>query len=350
MPLTQAQLLNGLNYQLETYAKGDPIDQINKDRPFMKWLVDNSKPSIFSNGIFNEKVRISNDSNYQNYSGDDQVTYNRKDTVRKAPFQHYEAHDGFNVNETDMANNGIILTDDSQATPTEAEATQIVNIMRENYETLKLGFQEAWDLEAHLDGTANPKAVPGLDALISTTPAVGVVGGIDASVATYWRNNANLAINTGTAGTLTNAMETSWRACKTYGGMEPNFIVCGSAFYDAYRKDANQMQNRQVMYSGKGGVNADSSTDNVYFKGLLVVWDPTFDALDTILGAITYPWAKRCYFLNKNTLRLRPFKGRWMVMRKPSPMYDRYVHYFGLTADYGITVNKRNANAVLSIA
>lgn len=350
MPVNTQQLLAGANYQLETYAQGDPIDQVNHEKPLMKWLVDNSVQSVFGNGIFNEKVRISNDSNYQNYTGDDQVTYNRKDTVRKAPFQHYEAHDGFALNETELANNGIVMTDDREAVLTEAEKIQIVSILKENYATLKTGFQENFDLEVHRDGTQSAKAVPGLDLLVSTTPAVGTVGGIDASVATYWRNNANLAISTSTAGTLTQNMEQTWRACTQYGGMIPDFIVAGSKFYDAYRQDSLQTINRQLVIPGKGGTNVDASVTGVFFKGVPVLWDPTFDALDTLLGAITYPWAKRAYFLNSKTLKLRPFKGRWMIQRKPSRIYDRYTHYFATTADYGLTINKRNANAVLSIA
>jgi hypothetical protein len=348
--MNAAQLIQGANYQIETYAKGDPVDQINKDRPLLKWLMDNSKPSIFSNGIFNEKVRISNDSNYQNFTGDQQVTYNRKDTVRKAPFQHYEAHDGFSLNETELANNGIVMTDDAEATPTEAEMTQVVNLIKEDYSTLKSGFQEAYDLEIHRDGTQNALAVPGLDALISTTPATGTIGGLDPAIYTFWRNNANMAISTATAGTLTNQMEISYRACRTFGGENPDFYVCGSAFYDAYRNDARLTINRQLVIKGNQGTDMDNSTEGLYFKGKLVVWDPTFDALDAILGAITYPWAKRLYMLNSKHLILRPFKGRWMIMRKPSRMYDRYVHYWGLTADYGLTVNKRNSMAVLSIA
>jgi hypothetical protein len=348
--MNQAQLLAGANYQLQSYADNDPIDQINTDKPLATWLIANKQEVVFSNGIFNEKVRISNDSNYQNYTGDNQVTYNRKDTVRLAPYQHYEAHDGFALNETELANNGIVMTDDSSAMPTAQEKSQIVNILKENYATLKLGIQENWDKEIHLDGTSSPLAVPGLDLLVSTTPAVGVIGGIDAAANTYWRNNASLAISTATAGTLTQQMEQQWRACTKFGGMIPDFIVCGSKFYDAYRQDSLQTINRQLVIPGKGGTNVDGSVTGVFFKGKMVVWDPTFDNLDDQLGAITYPWAKRCYFLNSKTLILRPFKGRWMVMRKPARIYDRYTHYFGTTADYGLTMKKRNANSVLSIA
>lgn len=348
MPVSSAQLTAGANYQLMENAKSDPVDQITAARPFTKWLVANKVPSIFGNGIFNEKVRFTNDSNYQNYTGDQQVTYNRKDTARLAPFQHYEAHDGFTLNETELANNGVTMTDDNSSVMTEAEEIQIVSKLNEGYETLKEGFQQNWDLEVHQDGSQSTLAVPGLDLLVSTTPATGVVGGIDASANPYWRNNASMAISTASAGTLTNQMEIMWRACTKFGGVAPDFIVCGSAFYDAYRIDAGLTINRRID-AKRGGVEFDASVSALYFKNVQVIWDPTFDALDVLLGAITYPWAKRCYFLQSKNLKLRPFKGRWMVSRKPSRVYDRYTHYFGLTADYGITVNKRNNMAVLSI-
>lgn len=353
MPLTTAQLLAGANRQMESYAANDPIDQFTTERPFASWLISNRKDSVFGNGIFNEKVRISNDSNYQNYTGDDQVTYNRKDTVRKAPFQHYEAHDGFALNETELANNGIVMTDDKSAVMSEAEKIQIVNLLDENWTTLKDGFQENWDIEVHLDGSTNPKAVPGLDALVSTTPAVGVIGGIDAATSPYWRNFADMGIATGTAGNLISHMETLWRQTITYGKMgQPNAIFVGAAMYDAIQADALKVMSRQITLgvNSTGGITLDPSTKALAFKGVPVVWDPSFEVIDARLGAITYPWTKRGYFLNSKALTLRPVKGRWMVKRTPPRVYDRYTHYFGQTADYGLTTKKRNSNAVFSIA
>lgn len=349
MPVSTAQLLAGANYQLMTNAKGKPVDQITSDRPLTKWLIANKVPTVYGNGIYNEKVRFTNDSNYQNYTGDQQVTYNRKDTVRLAPFQHYEAHDGFTLNETELANNGVIMTDDNTSVMTEAEEIQIVSKLNEGYDTLREGFQQNWDLEIHRDGTQSALAVPGLDALVSTTPTTGVVGGIDAATNPYWQNNASMGIDTSTVGALTIAMNTMWRACTKFGGMAPNYIVCGSGFWDAYAQDAKLTVNRRLTVSGRGGTDMDAAVNNLYFKNTEVVWDPTFDALDDLLGAITYPWKYRCYFLNSNSIKLRPFKGRWMISRRPSRVYDRYTHYFGLTADYGMTVNKRNNMAVMSV-
>ncbi|KRG63907.1 hypothetical protein ABB26_10020 [Stenotrophomonas humi] len=353
MPLTPAQLASGANYQMQSYATDAPIDQFTSERPLAKWLTEKKIESVFGNGIFNEKVRFTNDSNYQNYSGDDQVSYNKKDTVRLAPYQHYEAHDGFSLNETELANNGIILTDDKSAQMTDAEKIQIVNLLDEGWTTLKDGFQENWDREMHLDGSANAKAAPGLDALVSTTPNVGVIGGIDAANAPWWRNFASMGIATGAAGALISALETLWRQTITYGKLgNPDFIPVGSDMYDAIQADALKVMGRQINLgqSSTGGVTLDPSTKALAFKGVPIVWDPTFDALDEELGPITYPWKKRGYFLNSKAVRLRPVKGRWMIRRTPPRVYDRYTYYFGQTADYGLTCRKRNSNAVFSIA
>ncbi|WP_164158769.1 phage major capsid protein [Stenotrophomonas maltophilia] len=354
MPLTAAQLLSGANTQLQSFSKEDPIDQFTTDRPFADWLIRNKVDSVFGNGVYNEKVRYTNDSNYQNYTGDDQFTYNRKKTMRLAPYQSYEAFDGFTLNETELANNGILLTDDRNAVMTEAEKIQIVNILTENRATLKDGFQENWDIEVHLDGSTNPKAVPGLDALVSTTPAVGTIGGIDAATTPYWRNWADIGISTTTPGTLIKRMETLWRKTIAYGKMgAPDFIPMGSDMYDALQADALAVMGRQITIGTGGpggGVTLDPTTKELRFKNLLCVWDPTFDALDDRLGTIAVPWKKRGYFLNSKTIKLRPVKGRWMISRTPPRVYDRHTHYFGVTAHYGLTMKKRNSNAVFSIS
>lgn len=349
MPFTAGQIAIGANYSLETYRRNNPIDQINIERPFLKWLLDRKKPVIFGNGFHNEAVFVNNNSNYQNYFGADVVTYNERDPVRQAKFSYANYHDGFWFDEDRLAANGIILTDDRQATATGAEKIQLVNLLDVSYTALKESINDGLARETLLDGTQDAKAIAGLDALVSTTPTVGTVGGINAATATYWRNNASLGIS---GANLIDQMEIMWRACMLYGGMVPDAIIVGAAFLDAYRAQAGVTIDRQLNVPGnaKGGTSLDASVSGLFFKGVPLIWEPNFEKLDAELGAITYPWTKRAYFLNSKTLTFRPFAGRWMVDRKPERMPDRYVHYFAQTASYGLTINKRNANAVLSIA
>jgi hypothetical protein len=353
MPFNTQQLATGANYALASYQREDPIDQINTEHVTLNWLIANKQPSLFGNGSFKEPVYVSNDSNYQNYFGADQVTYNERDPARWTDFTYYNNHDGFWFDEDRLKANGIILSDDSQAVPSGAEKFQLLDLLKTSYTSLKNGIQVGLAQELLQDGSASSKACPGLDHIVATDPTIGVVGGLDASTATYWRNNFNLAINTGTAGALLAGMEETWRDCMRYGGQKPTKIPCGSAFLDAYAAAVRAQAGATFMVTtpAKGGATLDGSRSGLYFKGVELEWDPDFDALDDLLGAITYPWSKRCYFLNeKGGLVLRPMKGAWMVNRKPERLPDRYVHYFGQTSSYGMTSNKRNSLAVLSIA
>lgn len=238
MPFNPTQLAQGANATLETYRRNDPIDQVNTAHEVLKWLLKNKKPSTFGNGFYNETVYFTNASNHQNYFGADQVTYNEREQTRFAKFAYYNHQDGFWFDEDRLAANNIILTDDGDAQISDSEMQQLVNLLETSYYGLKEGINEGMADEFLLDGSTNPKAVPGLDHLISTNPTVGIVGGINAANAAYWRNNTNLDLATGQA--LIDGMEKTWRDCTRFGGMVPDYIPCGSSFLDAYRTAAAQ--------------------------------------------------------------------------------------------------------------
>ncbi len=196
---------------------------------------------------------------------------------------------------------------------------------------------------------------PGINRLVSTTPTNSqVVGGLDQSIYTWWQNTSITGISTSTAGNLTQQMEIAWRDCTRYGGMAPNYILVGELFLDAYRLDAKNTINRTVyMKDDAEPTKLDASVGEgirtgMYFKNVEIIWDPVMTVLDG-LYAPTIPWEKRCYFLNTKFLKLRPIQGHWMINRTPPRVYDRYVHYFALTAKAALTTGKRNAHAVLSI-
>lgn len=357
MPFTTEALAYAGNAAINYYLKNEPIDQINVNRPLIKKLMEGKKAYIGGLQYVVEQLRYSNDSNFQSYFGDTQVTYNRKRTLQQAKYTWGSFHDGFGLNEDELAQNGIVMTDDKSSTPTDAEKVQLTNLLQENAETLKLGFQENFDYMLHLDGTQSATNIPGLDLLISTTPSVPmVVGGLDQSVYPWWQNNAITGISTGTAGNLTDTMEVLWRDCTRYGGFSPDYILAGEAFIDAYRRDAKATINRTVFMKDKadnidhvdGSIGEDGRT-GLYFKNREIIWDPVMTVLDQLYSP-SIPWQKRCYFVNSRFLKLRPIQGHWMVNRTPPRVYDRYVHYFALTAKAALTTGKRNAHGVCSIA
>jgi hypothetical protein len=352
MGFNTEQLAYGGLAAINYFLRNDPIDNVNTARPLIKKLME--KKSEYAGGLqyVVEQLRKSNDSNFQAYFGDSQVSYNRKRTLEQAKFGWGSFHDGFGLNEDELAQNGISFTDDKNSVPTDAEKVQLTNLIKENTETLKLGFQEGLDLMLHRDGTQDPLEIAGLDALVALDPT-NVVGGIDGNTETWWQNHVESGVSD-----VPLAMEKAWRECIRYGGAAPDFILAGADFIDAYREDASSTMIRNLNVGDTSGNRKASTLDagvgsgvntGLYFKGVELIWDPVFDTLDTLDSPAT-PWADRCYFLNCNHLKLRPIKGHWMVSRKPPRVYDRYVHYWALTAKTALTTAKRNAHAVLALA
>jgi hypothetical protein len=202
------------------------------------------------------------------------------------------------------------------------------------------------DLELHRNGTQDTDAVAGLDALVAVAPATGVIGGLDGATATYWRNNAQTGISTASVGTLATAMEQNWRKCIKNGG-SPDFILAGGDFIDAYRKEITITNNAESGRSKTvdAGVGTGVST-GMYFKGVEIIWDPQFEELQTLETA-TVNWNKRCYFLNTKHLKYRDDD---MDIVTPVRPHDTLAMYAMVNLRMAMSVNRRNAQAVLAIA
>lgn len=349
MPFTNEQLTAAAKTSLDFYLKNrPPVDQVNIAHPLYKKL--NATKSNWSGGLQNvvEQLRFTNDSNFQSYWGPSEVTFNTKRTVDQAKFAWGNAFDGFAMDEDMLKQSGIKMTADKSAVASDAEVIQLTNVLTENNAALVKGFEEGLDKALHRSNASDTNLPPGLDHLVQLNPSTSsVVGGINQSTSAWWRNYAQTDIQ---ATNLIDEMEIAWRECTRYGGATPDFILVGSDFLDAYRRQAGDTINRNVFNGGNtnGGVSLDAAVTNTYFKGVELVWDPEMDALDATDTPVI-PWAKRAYFLNTRHLKLRPIEGYWMVDRQPPMVYNRFVHYFGLTSSYAVTVNKRRAHAVLSL-
>ena len=347
MGFTTLQFQRGMDYTLSTFRRTDPIDQINTERHTLAWLLKNSETNDFGNGLYENSVFMDNGSNYQPYFGADQVTFNERDPVRWAKFAYYNAHEGFFFDEDRLQANNITIDDSGAEPPTKLQKSQLVNLLGQSWRAAKQGMQQGLAIDTLLSGAQNAKSVPGLDHIVSTTPSAGTVGQLTAS-ASWWQNNTNLGL---AQAALIDGMDATWRDCIKYGGIKPNFIPCGEAFYEDYKAACIAGIGREIVSEGntRGGVTMDGSVTRLFFKGVELIWDPMFEQLDAIVGVIAQPWTKRAYFLNTTSIKFRKVKGCWMVNRKPERLPDRYVHYFGQTTKHSMTTDQRNSMAVLSI-
>ncbi len=353
MPFSQAEIDEAGTKAIDFYLRNNPVDQIAVERPLLRKLMSDHKVFPGAKQYVVEQLRYQYGSNFQWYYGSQAVTYNFRSTIKQAQYPWRGAHDGFFLDEDTLLQNGITYTDDGKGgQATRAEAVQLTNLLEENIEVLRLGWEEKFDFHLHQNGTQDTEALAGLDHLVATDPTTGTVGGIDASANTWWRNNISLNI---ASANLPAQVEVVHRACTRNGGA-PDFFLAGETFIDAYRD--KQRADGTVWLAPQGQETYDltvkSKTQDldtgIRIKGKPVYWDPVFKDLDDASLGGSFPWQKRCYFLNCRHLKLRPAKGHNVVSRRPPRVYNRYVHYWALTWKGALTTNRRNAHAVISVA
>jgi hypothetical protein len=351
MPFTSQEISDAGKIGLDLYLKNSPIDQIAVERPYLKALNGRKSSAPGAKQYIVEQLRIKYQSNFQWFNGSQVVTYNRRQSIEQAQYAWRSAHDGFALDEDRLIQNGISVDDDGPGGKASgAEMIQLTNLLKEQTEILKLGFQEKFSHALQLDGTQSTDAITGLDALVSLTPTTGTVGGIDRSQSTnvYWRNYAQTGLTTTTTtGTILDYMEIAWRACVRNGG-RPNFIQAGEDFIDGFRNFMVKSFG-QVNYDGVGIFkDVKAGTEMLSFHGVPIVWNPEFGDLQDLYAPAT-SWDKRCYIENLNHVKLRPIQGQDMITRKPPRAYDKYEWYWGLTWRGAKTMNRGNAHAVVSI-
>jgi hypothetical protein len=351
MPFTAQEIADAGKIGLDLYLKNDPIDQIAIERPLYKAMNSRKTSAPGAKQYIVEQLRYRYQSNFQWFNGSQVVTYNRRQSIEQAQYAWRAAHDGFALDEDRLVQNGVSVDDDGPGGKASgAELIQLTNLLKEQSEILKLGFQEKFSHALHLDGSQSADAVTGLDALVSLTPTVGVVGGIDRSAAAnaYWRNYVQTGLTTTTStGTVLDFMEIAWRSCTRNGG-RPSFIEAGGDFVDGFRNFMVKSFG-QVNYNGVGIFkDVKAGTESLSFHGVEIVWNPEFDDLQDLYAPAT-SWKKRCYFTNLTHLKLRPVAGQDMLTRKPPRAYDKYEWYWGLTWRGAVTMNRSNAQAVLAL-
>lgn len=350
MPFTDQEIQEAGVAVLDHYLKNKPIDQVAVERVLMSALMPSKREVAGAKQYIVEQLRDRYSSNFQWFNGAQVVTYNRRQTIQQTQFPWRSAHDGLSIDEDRLIQHGITVTDGGPGgLASGSEVAVLTNLLEEQVEVLRLGFEERFSKYLHLDGTSSTDALTGLDALVSTSPSTGTVGGISRVSNTWWRNHAAGSLSTTTTtGDVLDKMEIGWRACVRNGG-RPNKIICGSDFYDGFRNFMLKTYGR-MDYGQVGFKRVNTGTEMVTFHGVPVEWAPEFSELDSEFGG-SPTWEKRCYFLKVgDNMRLRPMKGQDMITRKPPRPYDRYEFYYGVTWRGALTINRSNAMAVLSLS
>ena len=336
---------------LNHYIRKRPEKQIAYALPFYRKMMEKKRNAPGGKEFIVEFVKTKYDSNMQAVKGDTTVTYNKRDNVRHANWAWSGYHVGLQLNEDVLAANGITVTDDQSKakTASRSEILRLVNVLEDQLNDLFDGYEEDLNHRFLRDGTASADDIVGLDLMVKIDPTTGTVGGIDPAVAgnEYWRN----AFKTGsTQANMVEDLEVMHRQIVRYGG-KPDLILMGAEALDQFRAATKAEVSRYTILNTSGQApTLDPSVTGLQFKGIEVLYDPSFEAEDVLNApAAGSEWAKRCYMISCKHMKWRPIDGHDSIPRNPPRESSNYIHRWAHTTKGALTMDKRNAHGVLVI-
>lgn len=221
---------------------------------------------------------------------------------------------------------------------------QMIDLIATRVEVAQARLANKIDADLHGDGTGNGgKALVGLAAIISTTPA-STVGGIDGSTWTFWQNGAYTKTNTtgGVAIDKTNIQKAMnvVALSRVRGNDRPDLIYAGSTAYSLYLESLQTIQRITDDKMGAAGFTAIK----YYGSG---------GSADVVLGGGIggNQTATRMDFINTKYLKFRPHKDRNFVAiggDRQAVNQDAIVRLMGWSG--ALTCSGRQFLATLSVA
>lgn len=362
MPISADVLADIQNATLELYLdKGKVWKQNISDKPMMAEF--NNRAGTFPGGkeYVSWAVKAGNSGTQllQGYTADDQVSYYDPAGIKRARAPWREHHIGTVLTHTELKEDGIDIDEANTADQTTHEMSgreqfALANRLDEVMDQMAEDYRYGLDRLIHGDGSADVKALAGIQSIIFDNPLAGVTFSLNRAANTWWRNRAATAAYAaaGGQGPITSSasgggaliafLEKEYRQLNRYSNSSDRMHFCGSDFIAAYQGEirANGTYT-QKGYTENGTV--DGKMSSAMWGGKPLVYDPTLDDLG---------YSKRMYSLDmsKQGLRLLYMDGNRMKKHKPARPYDRYVLYNGVTMT-GVMVAKRlNSSAVYDIA
>jgi hypothetical protein len=189
-----------------------------------------------------------------------------------------------------------------------ADAAQVLDLLRERMKNAEDSMLMTLSGDVYSDGTADSgKQINGLAALVSNT-GLGVVGGIDSSVWTFWQNqvisSAGLGLGVPSSSNMQTLVNRAIMQTKR-GREEVDLLVGDNNMYRFYLESLQAIQRITSTTDGKFGFSSVKTWNNA---------DVVYDG-----GYHGDAPANQMYCLNTNHIKYRPAAGRDMT-----PLGERF--------------------------
>ena len=308
-------------------------DAIFKQNPLIAWLLERGRVQYASGGFdIREPIIYQKNPTVMAYSGYDKLNVTPSQELTMAIFQWRLKAGTISVSgeEVDVKNNGM------QA---------VIDLLQAKIQVLQDTMREELNADmvriASLKGT---KDFLGLDNFIEQG-TFSVVGGINGTTHTWWRNQWN----TGALTALLNSWQNMYNTC-TKGGRRPDLILAPQTQFERYEReiwyptDAAGTNNMTGFLRLQKSDSADIGFGDLMFKGARIRWDEMLE--DATLRPAANDRAIT-YFIDSGSIRLVIHQNRNFAMRPFQVPYDQDARVAQiLLAGNLVSRNRRNLGGI----
>ena len=257
-------------------------DNVSKNNALLRYILDKGEVRKVDGGLtIVEPLDYNSNATYQRYSGYDVLNITASDVLSAAEFAWRQIAINVVASGLEMR----INKGDSK----------IIDLVKARIKNAIRTFKNNFSVDVYSDGTL-PNQITGLQALVSDN-GLGVVGGIDANLWPFWRNQVQSAGAPMQGGgaivpgptTMESLMLPLWMAL-TRGDDMPNLIVASNDYFAFYEQSLTSLK----RYTGD---NPSSNATGGFIALKYKKADVIFDGGSGIPGA-------HMYFLNTDYFNL----------------------------------------------
>ncbi|MDB4261290.1 phage major capsid protein [bacterium] len=213
---------------------------------------------------------------------------------------------------------------------------QILDYVEEVLANHKGSIEET--LHESLWESAGPLSINALPDLITTTPEVGTVGGLDRSKNTYVRNVVDDMTGVSLSASMVSRMETFYNTLSRLKGRAarrtPDLIITTQTLHEKYVGIARALGQYQINPEQSKDNRVNLGMGDAMFKNAEMFWDPNCPE-------------GQMYFLNTDTLEFPYDPDWWMQMTEWKSEATTLERYAQIVTRCNLVCNNFNKNGVM---
>ncbi len=286
----------------------DVANNVLRNNALLMYLNERGNVEPFSGGrTITQPLTYAQNSTYKRYSGYEVLNISPSEVITSAEFPIRQSAVAISISGLEMIQN--------------SGKEAVIDLLKTRLSNAEDTIKNGLSYDIYSDGTATGQ-INGLQALISTAPGSGTIGGIDRATWTFWQNITYSAVTDGGAA-ATNANIQQYMnnvALQLVRGNDGfDLIVADNNYYNLYLQSMQAIQ--RVTDEKVAGAGFASLKYYGSGRSVNVVLDGGFQGYSSDTNPTTggAP-ANKMYFINTKYLHFKPHRDRNMVPINP----DRY--------------------------